>query len=159
RFWFGPITLVQYLSDTGLLPGTAHDISMYVAKLGIAAALQDIANNHPNDLVSLLMYNRPQFNGEVPASGGFNKPVVSLSRYYTVLTDALWFPKNSSGSDVRPWDPNGFAAPRAHGDFVANTTTAYGFMLAYNQFSENATVLAAGCGGAGRKGAIKMIIL
>src|SRR5262249_47457007 len=47
RFWFGPMTMVQYMSDTGLLPGTAHDISMYVAKLGVSGALQDISHNHP----------------------------------------------------------------------------------------------------------------
>ena len=36
RFWFGPMTMIQFLSDTGRLPGTSHDISMVAAKLGIA---------------------------------------------------------------------------------------------------------------------------
>jgi Flp pilus assembly protein TadG len=53
RFWFGPMTMIQYMLDTGLLPGTAHDISMIPAKMGISGALQDIQNNHPNDLVSI----------------------------------------------------------------------------------------------------------
>lgn len=51
RFWFGPMTMIQFMSDTGLLPGNGHDISLYPAKLGIAGALKDIENNHPNDLV------------------------------------------------------------------------------------------------------------
>ena len=38
RFWFGPMTMIQFLSDTGRLPGTSHDISMVAAKLGIAGA-------------------------------------------------------------------------------------------------------------------------
>ena len=59
RFWFGPMTLIQFLSDTGRLPGTAHDISMVAAKLGVAGALTDIQNNHPNDLVAMLLFNRP----------------------------------------------------------------------------------------------------
>ena len=48
------------MSDTGLLPGTTHDISMVAAKLGIAGALQDIQNNHPNDMVSLDHVQPPQ---------------------------------------------------------------------------------------------------
>ena len=65
------MTMIQFMSDTGLLPGTTHDISMVVAKLGIAGALQDIQNNHPNDLVSLCMFSRPPFNGEAAAEGQF----------------------------------------------------------------------------------------
>src|SRR5262249_23754199 len=53
RLWFGPLTMVQHMTDTGLLPGNAHDVSMFPAKLGVAGALQDIQNNHPNDLVSM----------------------------------------------------------------------------------------------------------
>ena len=63
RLWFGPMTMIQFMSDTGLLPGTTHDISMIAAKLGIAGALQDIQNNHPNDLVSLCMFSRPPYSG------------------------------------------------------------------------------------------------
>jgi hypothetical protein len=61
RLWFGPMTMVQFMSDTGILPGTAHDISMYPMKVGIGQALQDIQNNHPNDLVSMILFNRPLY--------------------------------------------------------------------------------------------------
>src|SRR5262249_31062705 len=66
RLWFGPMTMVQFMSDTGLFPGTTHDISMYSAKVGIHGALQDLQNNHPNDLVSLILFSRPVINAAGP---------------------------------------------------------------------------------------------
>ncbi|HZT80786.1 MAG TPA: pilus assembly protein TadG-related protein, partial [Gemmataceae bacterium] len=69
RCWFGPLTMIQFMSDTGLLPGTAHDISLYVAKLGIAGALTDIQTNHPNDLVSMILFSRPQYTNDPPGTG------------------------------------------------------------------------------------------
>jgi hypothetical protein len=49
--------------------------------------------------------------------------------------------------------------PRAHGDYNSNTATDYGFMLAYDQFSSNPTLVSSGVGGLGRKGAHKIVIL
>jgi Flp pilus assembly protein TadG len=158
RFWFGPMTMIQFISDTGLLPGTAHDISMYPAKLGISAAIDDIKNNHPNDLVSLILFNRPRFNGEAPERGRFSQVQMSLSRDYAALQDALWFPPNSKTADVRPWDPDGLQTPRSGADYQANTCSNYGFMLAYNQFSANATLRSSSVGGMGRKGSQRLII-
>ena len=66
RMWFGPMTMLQYISDAGLTPGTARDISAYSAKLGVASVLQNIQINHPNDLVALIPFNRPQYLGEAP---------------------------------------------------------------------------------------------
>ena len=60
--------MIQYMLDTGILPGTAQDVSMIAAKLGIQGAFQDIQNNHPNDLVSLIMFSRPTYSGEPTAS-------------------------------------------------------------------------------------------
>ena len=140
RLWFGPMTMIQYMSDTGLLPGTTHDISMVVAKLGIAGALQDIQNNHPNDLVSLCMFSRPPFSGEPAAAGQFPYACNNLGNNYTNIGNSLWFPPNSSSADVRPWDVNDQLTPRAHGDYDCNTTTDYGLMLAYNQFSTSTTL-------------------
>jgi Flp pilus assembly protein TadG len=159
RFWFGPMTMIQYMLDTGLLPGTAQDISMIAAKLGIQGALQDIQNNHPNDLVSLVMFSRPNFAGEPAAAGQFSQPQVLLTADYNSLINALWYPPNSGTNDVRPWDANGLQSPRAHGDYDSNTATSYGLMLAYNQFSSSTTLQAAGIGGWGRKGAEKLVIL
>jgi hypothetical protein len=159
RFWFGPMTMVQFMSDTGIFPGTAQDISMVAAKLGIQGALTDVQSNHPNDLVSMLLFSRPHYNGEPPETGAFSSPQFNLSRDYTGMINALWYPPNSSQQDVRPWDPNGMQTPRAHGDYDANTATSYGFMLAYNQFSANSQLQTQGVGGYGRKGSQRLVIL
>jgi len=166
RLWFGPMTMIQFMSDTGLLPGTTHDISMICAKLGIAGALQDIQNNHPNDLVSLCMFSRPPFTGEVAAAGQFPYARSNLGNNYTSIGNSLWYPPNSSSADVRPWDVNDQQTPRAHGDYDCNTTTDYGLMLAYNQFSGGTTLQNAAvsgqsvpAGGFGRAGATKIVIL
>jgi hypothetical protein len=159
RFWFGPMTLIQFLSDTGMLPGTAHDVSMYPAKIGIAAALQDINNNHPNDLVSLLLFSRPHYAGEPAEVGRNSLPLTSLSRDYLGMISAMYFPPNSSTGDVLMYSSDGLNTPRAHGDYDANTATDYGFMLAYNQFSSNAALVNSYSAGAGRVGAARVVIL
>ena len=160
RFWFSPMTMIQFMADTGLLPGITTDVSMLPAKLGIQGALTDIQNNHPNDMVSMLMFNRPHYSGEPSEAGAFTLPVNSLSRDYTGMINSLWFPPNSSSADVTPWDANGVNTPRAHGDYDANTATSYGLMLAYNQFSSSTVLQSSGQGGGlGRKGAQRLLIL
>ncbi len=159
RFWFGPMTMIQFLSDTGRLPGTAHDVSMIAAKLGVAGALTDIQNNHPNDMVAMLLFNRPAYTGEPSEVGAFGTPQSCLGRNYASMINALWFPPNSGTSDVRLWDANGQLTPRAHGDYNGNTATSYGLMLAYNQFSSNSSLQGPSLGGFGRVGAQKIVIL
>jgi hypothetical protein len=80
------------------------------------------------------------------------------------MMDALWYPPNSSTTDVRPWDANGVQTPRAHSDYNANTATSYGFMLAYNQMSSSSNLAGIQSngqtvGGLGRKGAQRIIVL
>lgn len=160
RFWFSPMTMIQYMMDTGVLPGVTTDISMLPAKLGIQGALTDIQNNHPNDLVAMLMFSRPHYSGEPAAAGQFTNPVSSLSRDYTSMINSLWFPPNSSSADVTPWDVNGLNTPHAHGDYDSNTCTSYGLMLAYNEFSSSSTLSTGTVGGGlGRKGAQRLLIL
>jgi Flp pilus assembly protein TadG len=159
RFWFGPMTMIQYLSDTGLFPGTASDISMAPAKLGIASALQDIQNNHPNDLVSLILYSRPQYSSDPAGTGAFNRAAFNLGQDYQGMINALYFPPNSATGDVRPWDANGLQTPRAHGDYDSNRATSYSLMLAYNQFSGSSVLSGLSDGGLGRKGAQRLVIL
>jgi Flp pilus assembly protein TadG len=159
RFWFGPMTMIQYMSDSGIFPGVTTDVSMLPAKLGIQGALTDIQNNHPNDMVSMLMFSRPHYNGEPTEQGQFTYPVFNLTNNYTNLINSLWFPPNSSSADVTPWDSNGLNTPHAHGDYDGNTATSYGLMLAYNQFSSNSSLQSSGLGGYGRKGAQRLIIL
>jgi Flp pilus assembly protein TadG len=160
RFWFSPMTMIQYMMDTGVLPGITSDVSMLPAKLGIQGALTDIQNNHPNDLVAMLMFSRPHYNGEPTAVGQFTYPVNSLSNNYSGMINSLWFPPNSGTSDVTPWTADGLNTPHAHADYDSNTCTSYGLMLAYNQFSSS-SVLSSGSqgGGLGRKGAQRLLIL
>ncbi len=153
------MTMVQFLSDTKLFPGTAHDISMYSAKLGIAGALQDILNNHPNDQVALIPFNRPQFTNDPAGVGAFTQTQIGLGRNYAAMINGLWYPPNSGTNDVRPWDANDVNTPRAYGDYNSNTTTVQGFMLAYNQLSGNTSLQSSGAGGWGRKGSQRMVVL
>jgi hypothetical protein len=162
RFWFGPMTMMQYMLDTGIMPGTAHELQMYTAKLGIAGALTDIKNNHPGDLVSLCLFSRPTISGDPANTGRFTSALWNLSRDYTGMTNALWYPPNTTGSgasDCTPWDSNGVQTPRASHDYTYDTATSYGLRLAYNQLSCNSTLRTAGSGGLGRKGSQKLIIL
>ena len=139
---------------------------MVCAKLGVAGALQDIQNNHPNDLVVLCMFSRPPYQGEPAAVGQFPYARNNLGNNYTTMINSLWYPPNSGSADVRPWDANDQQAPGAHADYDCNTATDYGLMLAYNQLScssvlQNATVggQSVTAGGFGRKGAQKIVIL
>ena len=51
------MTMIQYLSDTGHFPGTVHDISMYRRPSSASPApCRTSPNNHPNDMVSLIMF-------------------------------------------------------------------------------------------------------
>jgi hypothetical protein len=112
------------------------------------------------------MFSRPPFQGEPAGAGQFPYARNNLGGGYAGMINSLWFPPNSSAADVRPWDVNDQQTPRAHGDFDSNTTTDYGLMLAYNQFSsstalQNAAVggQSVAMGGFGRKGAQKIVIL
>src|SRR5262249_12717420 len=125
RFWFGPLTMIQFISDSGMLPGTSHDVSMYPAKSGIHAALQDISNNHPNHWVPLLLFSRRPYSGEPAEVARNSQALTSLSRDYAAMINAMYFPPNSSNADVLLYSPDGLNAPRAHGDYDANTATDY----------------------------------
>jgi Flp pilus assembly protein TadG len=159
RLWFGPMTMMQYIADTGLNPGTIRDISTYSAKLGIASVINDIQINHPNDAVSMIIFNRPQYTGD-PQIGTFSQAQSSLGRNYATMYNALWYPPNSSTTTyVRPWDVNGLQTPRSFADYTSNTATQHGLMLAYNQFSGNPALVASGAGGLGRIGAQRLVVL
>jgi hypothetical protein len=65
HFWFGPMTMVDFLGCYNLWgqtsyqkyvwwPGTCHESPLYACKLGIQAALVDSKTNHPNDVVTMI---------------------------------------------------------------------------------------------------------
>jgi len=175
HFWFGPMTMIDFLGNYNLWnqvspansrfcwwPGTCHEAPMYACKLGIRAALTDVETNHPNDLVSLIYFSAP--SDSAGDGGRFNRPRVGLSRAYSNMQEALWYPPatiGNAGATVRPYDSNNLEVPRAMG----STCYAMGLMLAYNQFSANTSLVnynpgapAGDAGGMGRRGAQKIVI-
>jgi Putative Flp pilus-assembly TadE/G-like len=111
RLWFGPMTMIQYMSDTGILPGTTHDISMYPMKTGIGGALQDIQANHPNDLVSMILFSRPQFNNDADGTGAFNLAQDSLTNNYQSLINGCGFPPTAARATSAPGTPTASRPP------------------------------------------------
>ena len=159
RLWFGPMTMLQFIADTGLNPGTARDVSTFSTKLGIASVLQDIQLNHPNDQVSLILFDRPQYQNE-PPNGQFTQAFYNLNRNYSAMINSLWYPPNSTSTTlVRPWDTNATQTPHSWGDYVGNTATQHALMLAYNQFSGSSTLSGLNAGGLGRVGAKRLVIV
>jgi Flp pilus assembly protein TadG len=177
HFWFGPLSMVDFLGCYNLWytvspncsrfcwwPGTCHESPMYACKLGIRAALNDIKTNHPNDLVSLIMFSAPRDSVNDNDGSRFNRVRVGLSRNYDNMLDSLWYPPSTLGNVnalIRPYDADNLEVPRAAG----GTCYAMPLMLAYNQFSANSGLKtfnpgapSGDAGGNGRKGAQKIII-
>jgi Flp pilus assembly protein TadG len=175
KFWFGPQSMAEFLGNMTVAnqdagdgrniwwPGTCHEAPLYACKLGVQAALTDIQNNHPNDLVSLIFFSDPKTSSG-DAFSRFNRARVGLSRNYANMIESLWYPPatvGNSGATVTPYDSNNIEVPRAWG----STCYAHPLMLAYNQFSGNTSLQTyssgqptGDAGGMGRKGAQKMII-
>ncbi|MER3415904.1 MAG: hypothetical protein C4297_06795 [Gemmataceae bacterium] len=180
HFWFGPMTLIDFLGNYNLgpvaapnyrkhwwWPGTCHESPLWQLKVGIQSAIRDIENNHPNDYVSLILFSSPQNGPDTPIHGRFNRVRAPLGRNYRRIVDALFYPPSTldnPGTELRPYDYGPMLeAPRAMGA----TTPVMGFMLAYNQFSANPSLRTYApspspvgeAGGFGRKGAAKLVIL
>jgi len=174
QFWFGPMTMIDFLGNYNMWsqysawnpywPGNCHEGPLWGCKLGVQAALLDTKANHPNDFVSLMYFSTPKYSAS--DSGSFNRVRVPLGRDYDRLIQTLWFPPStidSPGTEIRPYDDDNLDVPRAFG----GTTTVMGFMLAYNQFSSNASLRSYApspaplgeAGGLGRKGAQRLVIL
>ena len=177
HFWFGPLTMVDFLGNYNIWynvspycsrycwwPGTCHESPLYACKLGIQAALTDIENNHPNNDVSLILFSTPRSSSGENDDTRFNRVRVGLSQNYSNMNDSLWYPPatvGNSSATVTPYDSNNIEVPRATG----GTCYAYSLMLAYNQFSGNTSLVnysvgqpAGDAGGNGRQGAQKIII-
>jgi len=177
HFWFGPMTMVDFLGNYNMWyhtrvtpstsrycwwPGTCHESPMYACKLGIRAALDDIRTNHPNNHVGLMFFSHPK--GSAGGDGRFNRPRVGLGRNYTRMQEALWYPPSTLGSanaTIRPYDSENEEVPRAMG----GTCYSMGLMQAYNQFSGHSSLgsfnpsePSGDAGGNGRRGAQKVII-
>jgi hypothetical protein len=180
HFWFGPMTMIDFLGNYNMgsvanpawkkhwwWQGTCHESPMWALKAGVQSSLKDVEFNHPNDWVSLMMFSSPENSAGNPAFGRFNRVRAPLGRNYSRMVDTLWFPTttiDNPGTEIRPYDyANFLEAPHAEG----GTCPVMGFMQAYNQYSNHASLKnwAASpapdgeAGGLGRRGAQKLVIL
>jgi Flp pilus assembly protein TadG len=170
HFWFGPMSLIDFTGNYNMSrfwwPGTIHESPTWQCKVGMAAALTDVQNNHPNDLVAQIFFSSPQTANN--SSGFYNQVRTPLSQNYTGMQNSLWFAPRllaSSTPEIRPYDNNGFditTVPRANG----GTCYSMPLMLAYNQLSGSSMLQsyasspapAGQAGGNGRHGAQKLIV-
>lgn len=168
QFWFGPMTLVDYLGNYNTnnfsWPGNIPEAQNWACKVGIQSVIDDIRMNHPNDFVGLTFFSSPKYSNT--GSGQHNQAVVPLGRNYTQLKDSLWFPPSTvvgGVTEITPWDPDFESVPRAKG----GTCPGMGFMIAYNLFSSSTELrfysepqpaYRGVAGGLGRKGAARIII-
>ncbi len=177
QFWFGPMTLVDYLGNynTPLFwwPGNVHEAHAWACKVGIQTAIDDIQNNHPNDFIGLTFFSSPKYSAG--GAGHHNQAVVPLGRAYQQLKDSLWFPPTTvtgGVTEITPYDVDMDNVPRANG----GTAPQMGFMISYNQFSSSSSKLRfyaqpsyqlpsnkvpnyrGQAGGLGRKGANRLVI-
>ena len=176
QFWFSPMTMIDFLANMNVgsrawMPGTAHESPMWQCKTGVAAAISDIKSNHPNDLVSLISFSKPEgyspSTGSTLQSGTYNSVRAPLGRDYNKMINSLYFPTAviTTGQEISPYDAGISDVPKS----IGGTCYAMGFMLAYNQFSRGTTdadlrtfatspALTGQAGGLGRKGAQKVVI-
>lgn len=169
HFWFGPLSMVAYMqtaseSNGNWVPGNCYEAQCWQLKAGINAALNDIKNNHPNDLAALIFFS---------SSTGYNTARVSMSKNYTRMQNCLFYPYTlldtlgNVSSTMRPYaltapstsNPSGL---NDNSDTIipnAGTSTCpqMGLMVAYNQFS-TATDSATSTTFTGRKTASKVVI-
>ncbi|HXG11321.1 MAG TPA: pilus assembly protein TadG-related protein [Gemmataceae bacterium] len=177
HFWFGPMTLVDFLGNHNLgnryqkeqhywFPGTTHESPAFPCKVGFQAALKDMEKNHPNDHVTLILFSHPKGSANDGQGRRFNRVVAPLGRDYQRMIDGLWFPPytlDNPSANINIYDYNKNAElPRP----IGGTCYAMPLMLAFNQFSINTSLRTfnpapapyGDAGGLGRKGAQKLII-
>jgi hypothetical protein len=129
-------------------------------KAGIQSALQDIKNNHPNDLASLIYFS---------SLNSYNTARVPMGKLYDRMRNTLFFPYsliNATGTvsgTMRPYNttapnnsnPSGLNPYNYEGNSplsAGGTNPTMGLMVAYNQFNWSG-------GYTGRNGASKVVIL
>jgi hypothetical protein len=164
QFWFGPLAMLGYLRERqNYYPGTTYEAPSWQLKVGIKAAIDDIKNNHPNDMASMIFFS---------SSYGYNTSRAPMGKQYTLMQNSLFYPfplLNTLGdvtASIRPYTLTSASTSNPAGltdntdTIIPNpgtqTSPMLGFMVAYNEFS-NAT----GDWGVvytGRRGAAKVVI-
>ena len=166
HFWFGPLSMITFLSDYFLgrnwLPGTCHETPTWQLKQCVKAVLDDIEENHPNDIMTLVFFS---------SLDRYNSPKTKLSRNFNHMRNSLFYPSSVidplTGNLIN--GPEGYKRPyeaRSSRDLrdITETTkcdipNAQGFtsidmglQVAFNQFSSTV-------GYDGRLGAGKIVFL
>ena len=165
HFWFGPNSMLGYLQAPGnWLPGNCYEAQCWQLKAGINAAINDIKNNHPNDLASTIFFS---------GSNGYSTSRVAMGKNYTRMQNCLFYPYSllsslsSSSASIRPYGTTGPSNGNPAG--LTDTTDTevpnagtytcpeMGFMVAFNELS-SATNTSPSVTYTGRKTAAKMVI-
>ncbi len=178
HFWFGPMTMLNFLSARSTpagrnywLAGTVHEAQCWQLKAAMNSALDDIKNNHPNDFCSLVYFSNYLFQ----------TPRVNMGQDWQALKFSLFYPNARPGNaqgdfisllkggdtttEMRPYNAamnNTLAGnlPNANG----GTDPVSGFAMAFNTLSWSASAQNARTpagtvnGGTGRRGAAKIVI-
>lgn len=165
QFWFGPLTMLGYLEAPGnWLPGNCYEAQCWQLKAGIRSAVDDIKNNHPNDLASVIFFS---------GSNGYSTSRVAMGKDYTKMQNCLFYPYSLLGSlgtvtsSIRPYgttspsngNPAGLTDVTDTEIPNAGTYTCpeMGFKVAFNEFS-SATNTSPNVTYNGRKTAAKVVI-
>lgn len=164
QFWFGPVSMLGYIQERrNFYSGTCYEAPCWQLKVGVKAAIDDIKNNHPNDMAAMIFFS---------SSWGYHAPRVSMGKEYAKMQNALFYPfplldsLGVSSSGIRPFrNTNPDAGnPAGMNDeteaIIPNSSTQtcphMGFMLAYNEFGRATTDDRVTF--RGRRGAAKMVI-
>jgi Flp pilus assembly protein TadG len=164
HFWFGPYSLLMFLSTRGsfngsgnmgwnYMAGTVREAQCWQVKAGIQSGIEDIRRNHPNDQCGLSYF----------AYSNYRTPRVAMGQDWDRLRAALFFPQtflnDVIAGNVREERPyNTSFAERLNGNLPnadGATDPNNGLALAYNMFSLS-TSGASGAGG--RRGAAKIVV-
>jgi Flp pilus assembly protein TadG len=169
--WFGPLSMMGFMGgyvknasnaqeDYNWFAGTTYEAQTWQLKAGIQSALDDIKNNHPNDLASLAFFS---------SHNGFSTARVPMSTRYDRMKTALFYPfslidnLSNANTEIRPYSTTTPASANSSGITIDNysgnipladgsTNPAMGLMVSYNQFNWTG-------GYTGRNGAAKIVIL
>lgn len=179
HFWFGPMSMMMFISGryggSGLRnwnAGSLAEAQTWQLKAGVRSALDDIKNNHPNDLVGITYF----------AGAKYLTIRAPMSQDWENLKNALYYPKSllagiklggaAANAEKRPYTsgfgdalagnvstPTDADLPNGNG----GTDPVSGFATAFNLLSSGTAIpdlggMGVAADGTGRRGATKIVI-
>jgi hypothetical protein len=170
HFWFGPLSMVNFLERKGedrpWWAGTVRETQCWQLKAAMNSALDDIRNNHPNDLVGEAFY------ATRGSSTHFTKPMCPMGQDWFSLKNVLFFRNDTVAAlKANPGDPiehrpysstfagtTGSSTTEKIPNGQGSTDPITGLAVAFNLLSHSTTLSAADYGTRARKGAAKIVI-